>query len=149
MPYIIGKRSYGRETYPERPAGGGCDCPTGPTGPEGPVVFATGATPNKAMPAETTVADGDLACAVGILVAPAASSPNGGYIGVRVDGVSVTVGDGTSVGVPCYFSGDGGTTARALRDVIVGDLLYWNGSVAGYQLLAGTDEIDFDYPVAA
>lgn len=40
MPYIIGRRSYARETYPERPSGGngatGSEGPIGPEGPAGP-----------------------------------------------------------------------------------------------------------------
>lgn len=35
MPYITGRRSYARETYPERPGSGGSGT-TGPTGPTGP-----------------------------------------------------------------------------------------------------------------
>ena len=34
----------------------------------------------------------------------------------------------------------------AMADIAAGDKLYWNGSVAQYQL-AATDTIDFDYEV--
>jgi hypothetical protein len=101
------------------------------------------------MSAETTVADGNLACLVPIAVSPAASSTNGGYIAVDVNGVDYHVGDGTKVGVVCYFSNDGGATARLLQDVVAGDLLYWNGSVAGFELSALTDKLNFNYEVAA
>src|SRR6201999_2972608 len=59
---------------------------------------------NKRMPARNTTADQQLACGIAILSTPISSS----YIGVRVNGVDVAdVGDGTKVGVSCYFSGDG------------------------------------------
>lgn len=138
MAYIIGRGRYARETYPERPSGGS-------TGSD---VFATGARANKGVTAADTVSDGDLACPVAVAVTPAASSTNGGYIGVRVNGVHVPlVGDGTTVGVWCYFSDDGGVTAKLMRDVVAGDLLYWNGSIAGYELEI-SDAIDFDYDVS-
>ena len=47
----------------------------------------------------------------------------------------------------CYFSADGGTTARALNAIASADTLYWNGSVAGYQLEA-TDKITLVYETA-
>jgi hypothetical protein len=70
-----------------------------------------------------------------------------GYIGVSVRGVSALVGDGTKVGVECYFSGDGGVTARAQGAVVAGDILYWNGVAAGYNLLP-SDRVDFFYNAA-
>jgi len=111
-------------------------------------VGATSCRSNKNMAASVTTADGDIACATAVAKAPVSSTTAGGYIGASVNGISVTVGDGTKVAVPCYFSGDGGTTARALRSVVAGDLLYWNGTVALYQL-AATDIIDFTYLTAA
>lgn len=111
--------------------------------------WATGDRSNKSMAASTTAVDGDLACATTVAQAPASSSANGGYIGVQVNGVSYLVGDGTKVAVDCYFSGDGGTTARALKSVVAGDLLYWNGSVVGFQLAAATDKINFLYSTTA
>jgi hypothetical protein len=113
------------------------------------VVSATPVRSNKSMSASTTTADGQVACATAVAVTPAASSTAGGGIGVRVNGVGYHVGDGTKVGVDCYFSGDGGTTARLLRSVVAGDLLYWVGSVALFELAASTDKIDFDYEVAS
>lgn len=106
--------------------------------------FPTPDRNNKAMTASVTVADGDVACATTIAQTPSSSSTNGGYIGVNVNGAAQFVGDGTKASVDCYFSGDGGTTARALRAVVTGDLLYWNGSIAGFQL-AVTDKVSFLY----
>jgi len=110
--------------------------------------WATPSRGNKSMTASTTTADGNVACATAVATTPAASTTAGGGIGVRVNGVNYLVGDGTKVAVDCYFSGNGGTTARALRSVVAGDLLYWNGSVAGFELAAGTDKIDFVYDVS-
>jgi hypothetical protein len=91
------------------------------------------------MTASVTVADGDQATATTVVSANAL----GGRIAVTVNGVRYSVGNGTKVGVCCYFSGDGGTTARAFSAVAAGDTLRWNGSVAGFQL-AATDAIDVD-----
>lgn len=112
------------------------------------IAWATGARANKNMPASVTVADGDLACATAVTTTPATSSALGGYIGVQVNGAGQFVGDGTKVAVDCYFSGDGGATARALRLVVAGDLLYWNGSIAGFQL-AASDRVSFFEDVSA
>ena len=114
------------------------------TGPA--AVSATVLRANKAMVASVTTVDGSLAFASAVVVTPATSSPAGGYVGVLINGVAVLVGDGTKLGVDCYFSGDGGVTARAMKAIIAGDLLYWNGSVAGFQL-AGTDRGDFVFEV--
>lgn len=95
---------------------------------------------NKRMTALVAVADGSLAVAVAVL-----GSPVTGYVGVRVNGVDVPdVGDGTTSGCACYFSGDSGAHARAWGAVVTGDTLYWVASVAGYSL-ATTDVIDFLY----
>lgn len=93
---------------------------------------------NKDMAALTTVADFDDACATGITATPF------GYVGVSVNGVWYDVGNGVRT-KDCYFSGDGGTTARAFGAIVAADLLYWVGSVAGFQLAAGTDTISFFY----
>ena len=65
---------------------------------------------------------------------------------VLVNGVSVNVANGDTQRLlkDCYFSGDGGVTARLIKDIISGDELYWNGLVAGYNLDNG-DEIDIVY----
>lgn len=101
----------------------------------------TGSTSNKQMTASVTSSDFDAACATTLAAAPS----RGGYIKVEVNGKGVTVGDGVKT-KSCYFSADGGTTAKTFANIAAGDILYWVGSVAGYQL-AATDTIDFFYSV--
>jgi hypothetical protein len=96
---------------------------------------------NKRMPARTTSADGQRACDIALATSPV----TGSYVGVRVNGIDVPdIGDGSKVAA-CYFSGDAGATARAWVDIDIGDVLYWNGSIAGYQLDSTVDLIDFIY----
>ena len=76
-----------------------------------------------------TVNDGDQAIAAGLAATPAL----GGNLLVFVDGAEFVVGDGVKT-KDCYFSGDGGVTARAIANIIAGDTLHWVGSVAGFQL---------------
>lgn len=66
-----------------------------------------------------------------------------GYVGVSINGAFYTVGDGSKL-KDCYFSVDGGTTARAISAIAAGDTLYWNGLVAGFDL-ANTDRVSFHY----
>jgi hypothetical protein len=93
---------------------------------------------NKGMSAITTGADNSLACSTAIFATPPANA----WIQVYVNGISYKVGNGTKASVPCYFSGDGGITARATGAIVTGDSLYWNGSIAGFQL-DSSDRIDF------
>lgn len=93
---------------------------------------------NKNMPCQITAADGDLACAIPITFLPV------GWVGVEVNGKGYDPGDATKV-APCYFSGDGGATPRAQGAIQAGDLLYWVGSVAGFELYTGVNAIDFLY----
>lgn len=95
---------------------------------------------NKGMAALVTSLDGDLATSVAVVSIP----PANGWVGVRVNGVSYFVGNGVKTAVDCYFSGDGGVTARSFGGITSGDFLYWNGSVTLFQLDAG-DRIDFEY----
>jgi hypothetical protein len=53
------------------------------------------------------------------------------YVGVFVNGQEFEVGNLTS-GVYCYFSDDGGLTAKT--DIEIGDELYWNGNFVGTDL---------------
>jgi len=85
-----------------------------------------------------TTADGDDS---GVVITHTPFSD--GNVQILVNGVNVNLGDGAK-DQACYFSVDGGTTARAIADIEGGDLLYWNGSIAGYEL-DGTDEIDVIY----
>lgn len=104
-----------------------------------PVVTPT--TSNKDMAASVTASDFDEACATAIVSTPG----NDGYVEVFINGLKETLGDGVKT-KSCYFSGDAGTTARAIAAIVATDKLYWVGSVAGYQL-ATTDRVDFDYSV--
>lgn len=97
---------------------------------------------NKEMTASVTASDGDQATATTLVAAPAAGS----YIEVSVNGVQYTLGDGVLT-KECYFSNDGGTTARTLANISATDTLHWNGTVAGFEL-AATDQIDLNYVVA-
>lgn len=94
---------------------------------------------NKDMVATVTASDGDLATVITLTTTPI----NDGYVVVEVNGHSYVVGDGVKTD-DCYFSGDSGTTARNISDVIAGDTLHWNGTVAGFEL-DGIDRIDLHY----
>jgi hypothetical protein len=73
-----------------------------------------------------------------------AATPAGdGYVRVLVNGLAYELGDGVRT-KDCYFSADGGNTARAIDDIAAADSLYWNGVIAGFDL-AITDIIDLDY----
>lgn len=98
------------------------------------------ATSNINMTAQTTTTDGDLACVIGVSSLPIPDS----YISVYVNGIQVSVGNGVKT-EDCFFSGDGGTTAKLWINIGLGDELYWNGSVIGYQLSSSTDRISFIY----
>jgi len=93
---------------------------------------------NKSMAAETTTVDFNQACATAVGATPI------GWVGVEVNGVGYDPGDATRA-APCYFSSDGGTTPLAQGSITTAATLYWVGSVAGFQLAAGTDIIDFIY----
>jgi hypothetical protein len=64
------------------------------------------------------------------------------YVEVKVNGIEYEVGDAVKT-KSCYFSGDGGTTAKSFSSshangkISKGDELYWNGSVAGFELVNG------------
>lgn len=95
---------------------------------------------NFEMNALSVITDNAQACATGLLSIPV----SGSSIVVFVNGISVSVGDGDKT-KSCYFSGDDGITARSLGSLAFGDLLYWNSSIAGYNLDAATDKISFVY----
>ena len=86
--------------------------------------------------AEITSADGDLANANGM------GFPANGSVQVFVNGIRANL-TGDLLG-DCYFSADSGVTPKSLFAVVANDRLYWNGSVAEYQLDA-SDRIDFVY----
>lgn len=58
---------------------------------------------------------------------------DGQYIDVEINGISISLGDGTK-NLDGYFSADGGTTARTFQDIRVGDELIFNAVIAGYNL---------------
>lgn len=104
---------------------------------------STGAVPtasNKSMTASLTSADFQVACATAIVSTPTSD----GSVDVYVNGLrQALAGDKTH---DCYFSADSGTTAKSIANIAAGDVLYWVGSVAGFQL-ATTDIVDFTYNV--
>lgn len=96
---------------------------------------------NKAMVGSVTTADNQIGCVTALVGTPASDS----YLSVYVNGEKTPVGDGVKT-KHCYFSSDAGATAKSIINIAAGDIMYWVGSVAGYQL-AATDYIDFDYNV--
>jgi hypothetical protein len=64
-------------------------------------------------------------------------------VDVKINGVQVNIGNGIKT-KDCYFSGDGGITARLIKDIQAGDELFWNSDIAGFEL-DSADDIDFDY----
>jgi hypothetical protein len=61
-------------------------------------------------------------------------TPAGGSnVAVLVNGVEITVGDGSTSGSACYF-GTSSTSARAISAITNGDKLFWNATTAGYSL---------------
>ena len=105
---------------------------------EGGAVEATGVTYKEEVTPLTTTADGD-STGGAITYTPFEDS----YVTIRVNGLQCDVGDGAK-DKPCYFSADGGTTARAIADITANDVLYWVGSIAGYELDA-TDDLEIQY----
>lgn len=104
--------------------------------PDGTTVYSKS---NLNMSGLVTTTDGSLACSTPILDNPKSSS----HVRVFVNGVEVNTG-GKTYPHDCYFSSDGGITERILGDERYGDKLYWNGSVANYNLDTA-DLIDFIY----
>lgn len=96
-------------------------------------------TGNKDMVASVTNIDGDLACSISISATPKKLS----IVSVYVNGLNVNVG-GKLHPYDCYFSTDGGLTAKSSGHENIGDKLYWNPSIANYNLDAN-DLIDFVY----
>ena len=66
-----------------------------------------------------------------------ATPVEGCYVAVFVNGQEFDVGDGATTSVSCYFSNDGGVTARNFTSpnkVQIGDGLYWNNLYSGTDL---------------
>ena len=68
------------------------------------------------------------------------------FIEINVNGSIIDVKDGTGTNQSCYFSVDGGLTPKTYAQLSIGDTLYWNGILAGYDL-DGYDRIDMTYQV--
>ncbi|KKN45016.1 hypothetical protein LCGC14_0687280 [marine sediment metagenome] len=94
---------------------------------------------NYEMPANATTANGQLATNTPMAVTPLEDS----QVLIDVNGHGESLGNGVKT-TSCYFSRDGGATALLIQDIRLGDLLYWNGSIAGYQLEID-DAITFNY----
>jgi len=72
----------------------------------------------------------------------------GGYVGIVLNkffAYKLANGDGERAASDCYFSGDGGTTAKAHAAIVAGDTLFWNGVVTGFDLVVATDRLSFIY----
>ena len=95
---------------------------------------------DKAQQSAATSGDGSTT-AVTIVATPAGD----GYVQVLLNGIQVELGDGVKT-KDCYFSADGGTTAKAISAIVATDVLYWNGVVVEFDL-AITDYLDFNYNV--
>lgn len=93
---------------------------------------------NLNMSANITTHDGDLACDNSIIDIPISNS----LVRVFINGLEVNVG-GKMFPYECYFSNDG-INVRNIGDERQGDKLYWNGTIANYQL-DQNDSIDFIY----
>lgn len=102
---------------------------------------------DKFLTAILTVSDGVLATNDTLT-----NTPNdGSYIAVFINGQEFETGNGVKT-TSCYFSGDGGTSARGFSSshpngqVQTGDNLYWNGTISGTDLETGW-RISFLYTV--
>ncbi len=65
---------------------------------------------------------------------------------VKINGIEVNLGNGART-KDCYFSNDGGLTAKSIKNITAGDELFWNGAIAGFEL-DPSDDIDFEYDAA-
>jgi hypothetical protein len=95
---------------------------------------------DKRLAGLVTTIDGDQGTSATITHTPVSD----GYVRVFVNGHAVSLKDGPAGTGACYFSGDGGTTARAISAIAFGDTFHWVGSVAGFELDT-SDLIDWDY----
>jgi hypothetical protein len=69
----------------------------------------------------------------------------GGWINVMVNGAIVRLGNGIKT-KDCYYSADAGVTAKSAGNFVIGDMLYWNALIIGYNLDA-LDKICFFYVI--
>lgn len=94
-------------------------------------------TQTNSLPCLVTIYDGDPASSQ-----PVKEKPIGG-IDVLVNSSNISVGDGHKNG-SSYFSSDNGQNAKFINHIDAGDKLYWNGSIAGFQLDT-SDNLRLDY----
>ena len=66
---------------------------------------------------------------------------------VLVNGLGLSEADGDRDSAAVYFSNDGGLTARTIANIEIGDELYWNGIIAGFELTV-EDVIDINYEIS-
>ena len=106
-------------------------------------VTVTGIDHKQDLVVNITTGDGALASAVGIAYTPFSDS----MVIARVNGLQTDISQ-TGEFAPLYFSGDSGTTIRNITDIVAGDLLYWNGSAAGFDLEV-SDDLEISYQRAS
>lgn len=70
-----------------------------------------------------------------------------GAVSITVNGLGANIGNGVKVEA-CYFSNDGGASAKSIANISAGDTLYWNGSIAEFEL-DSTDELDIIYQASS
>lgn len=95
---------------------------------------------DSGSPTSTLSAD-DSATGISISAAPAGGSD----IRVTVNGVGITLGNGSTTGDAYFTDGSGG--ARAFSAVVANDELYWNGDITGNGSFAleATDIVEIFY----
>ena len=83
----------------------------------------------------------------GTPIGTVSKNPHGEVL-VEVNGISINLANGPSkVSISaCYFMDPSGVVVRGENEVNTGDVLYWNGSIAGYQLTTD-DEIKIIYAI--
>lgn len=100
--------------------------------------FSSPATGNQGQSSAVTAGDGS---PTGLTL----SATPRGLVRVNVNAGTHDVGNGVKT-KDCYFSTDGGTTAKAFGTFAAGDEMIWNGAIAGFDL-DGSDDVDFAYDV--
>ena len=69
-----------------------------------------------------------------------------GYVTVFINGIESDLGYGSTSSSSCYFSDDGGVTAKSIGSISIGDGLYWNNSISGFVLNTDLpDRISLNY----
>jgi len=99
---------------------------------------------DKALSPFVTAGDGSWT-GLSLTKTPAKATNGNAYVTVTINGLSSVVGNG-AINRECYFSGDGGATARTYKQLQAGDRLYWNGIIANMEL-DPNDTVDFHYDV--